>query len=83
MERSGPADEASIKDYLLSARFQMAAFKGVPLSFRSWDHQLRQPILVTQPRAVVSVSPQPGYLHQRTPLDTLGVDEPETTCVLR
>ena len=27
---------------------------------------------------LVSVSPQEGFLHQRTPLDTLGYDEPES-----
>jgi hypothetical protein len=26
------------------------------------------------------VSPQPGFLHQFTELDTLGFDKPETNC---
>jgi hypothetical protein len=30
----------------------------------------------------VSVSPQPGYLHQFSELDTLGIDQPETACHL-
>jgi hypothetical protein len=29
------------------------------------------------------VSPQDGFLHQRTPLDTLGYDEPESRCRLQ
>jgi hypothetical protein len=30
--------------------------------------------------SLVSISPQPGYLHQTNDLDTLGTDQPETTC---
>ena len=52
-------------------------------SFRPWDRQLRQPLLLAQPASLVAVAPQPGFLHQRTPLDTLGVDEPETECRLK
>ena len=56
----------------------LPAYKGVPLSFRPWDQQLRQPILIAQPNSLVSVAPERGFLHQRTPLDTLGIDQPET-----
>jgi hypothetical protein len=41
---------------------------------------LRQPVLLTEGRVTVSVSPQDGYLHQHSPLDTLGIDAPETAC---
>ena len=44
---------------------------------------MRQPILIVEPRMLVSVSPQEGFLHQRTPLDTLGYDEPESSCRLQ
>ena len=40
---------------------------------------MRQPILLAAPRTLVSVSPQEGFLHQRTPLDSLGFDEPSPT----
>jgi ABC transporter substrate binding protein (PQQ-dependent alcohol dehydrogenase system) len=78
--RTRGVDVAALAAYMAGPRFQLAAFKGVAESFRDWDHQLRQPILIAQPRAIVSVSPQPGYLHERTSLDTLGVDSPETAC---
>jgi hypothetical protein len=45
--------------------------------------QLRQPILLSDGRTVVSISPQPGFLHQVTELDTLGLDRPETKCHLK
>jgi ABC transporter substrate binding protein (PQQ-dependent alcohol dehydrogenase system) len=73
-------DPAVIGPYLADPAFTLPAYKGVPLSFRPWDHQLRQAIIVVQPKALVSVAPEQGFLHQRTPLDTLGVDLPETTC---
>ena len=47
---------------------------------RNWNGQLRQPMLVTTPKLLVSVSPQPGFLHQFSELDTLGIDKPETKC---
>jgi ABC transporter substrate binding protein (PQQ-dependent alcohol dehydrogenase system) len=74
------SDPGEIGRFMLGPDFNLAAFKGVPLSFRPWDHQLRQPILIAQPAALVSVAPEAGFLHQRTPLDTLGVDQPESTC---
>ncbi|MDC3091365.1 ABC transporter substrate-binding protein [Rickettsiales bacterium] len=70
----------SIKEYLFSENFGIGAYKGVKVSFRNWNGQLRQPILLAAPRSMVSVSPQEGYLHPTSELDTLGVDEPESSC---
>lgn len=69
-------------DYIKSPDFSIAAFKGQKLTFRDWNWQLRQPILLGEGRSVVSASPQEGFLHQTTELDTLGVDRPETACNL-
>lgn len=80
--RSGNPEPGPLHDYMLSPAFELAAFKGQGLSFRTWDQQMRQPLLLVTPRMLVSVSPQDQFLHQRTPLDTLGFDEPETTCDL-
>ncbi|WP_132251642.1 ABC transporter substrate-binding protein [Methylobacterium segetis] len=76
-------DAALIGPFLTDPAFSLPAYKGVSLTYRPWDHQLRQPLIVVQPKAVVSVSPEAGYLHQRTPLDTLGIDLPETACKFR
>ncbi len=78
--RSGNAD--AILGFIRSDKFDLAAFKGVKLSFRPWDGQLRQPILLADADSLVSVSPQPGFLHQFSELDTLGIDRPETRCAL-
>jgi ABC transporter substrate binding protein (PQQ-dependent alcohol dehydrogenase system) len=81
--RTGSGDVAALRAYLRSADFALGGFKGVGLSFRPWNQQMRQPVLLVNKRVLVSVSPQPGFLHQRTPLDSLGYDEPETDCALQ
>jgi ABC transporter substrate binding protein (PQQ-dependent alcohol dehydrogenase system) len=78
--RTGSVDPHTIIAFLHSKDFQLAAFKGAPLSVRPWDGQLRQPVLLATDRELVSVSPQPGFLHQFSELDTLGIDQPETKC---
>jgi ABC transporter substrate binding protein (PQQ-dependent alcohol dehydrogenase system) len=80
--RSGSTDPAKIMQNMKSPDFGIAAYKGQKLTLRDWDLQLRQPILLDDGRTVVSVSPQPGFLHQVTELDTLGFDRPETRCKL-
>jgi ABC transporter substrate binding protein (PQQ-dependent alcohol dehydrogenase system) len=70
-------------DFLKGPDFSLAAFKGQRLTLRDWNLQLRQPILLADGGMVVSVSPQEGFLHQVSELDTLGVDRPETKCKLR
>jgi ABC transporter substrate binding protein (PQQ-dependent alcohol dehydrogenase system) len=81
--RTRSGDPKAITDFLKSPDFSIAAFKGQRLTLRDWNLQLRQPILLADGRMVVSVSPQEGFLHQVSELDTLGVDRPETKCKLR
>lgn len=80
--RTGTMEFAKIRAYLDGPEFELAGFKGQKLTFRSWNHQLRQPILLAAARALVSVSPQPGFLHRNSLLDTLGLDRPEVACAL-
>jgi ABC transporter substrate binding protein (PQQ-dependent alcohol dehydrogenase system) len=76
-------DPKVLHDYFLGEKFGIAAYKGQRLSIRSWDQQLRQPILLSDGRTVVSAAPEPGFLHRSTTLDTLGVDKPESKCTLK
>ncbi len=55
-------------------------YKGTPGSFRSWDNQLRQPIVLHTSDAVIATAPFEQFLHPTTYLDTLGVDQPQTEC---
>ena len=83
VSRTNSRDPKILLDFLKGPDFSIAAFKGQRLTLRDWNLQLRQPILLVDGRMVVSVSPQEGFLHQVSELDTLGVDRPETRCKLR
>jgi ABC transporter substrate binding protein (PQQ-dependent alcohol dehydrogenase system) len=80
--RTNSGDPKTLLNFLKGPDFSIAAFKGQRLTLRDWNLQLRQPILLVDGRMVVSVSPQEGFLHQVSELDTLGVDRPETKCKL-
>jgi len=80
--RTNSGDPQSLFGFLKGPDFSIAAFKGQRLTLRDWNLQLRQPILLVDGRMVVSVSPQEGFLHQVSELDTLGLDRPETKCKL-
>jgi ABC transporter substrate binding protein (PQQ-dependent alcohol dehydrogenase system) len=81
--RVNGADAKVLLGYIKGPDFALAAFKGRKLTVRDWDLQLRQPILLADGRTVVSVSPQEGFMHQFSELDTLGIDRPETRCQLK
>lgn len=76
------SDAAAIRTLALSDQLPLDGFKGRKLSFRSWNGQLRQPIPLVHPRALVSNSPQEGFLHPSSELDSLGYDAPEVSCNL-
>ena len=78
--RARSADVAAIETYLRSDKFDLAAFKGQKVTFRKWDGQMRQPIIIADAELPVSTSPQQGFLHQHAEIDTLGIDEPESLC---
>lgn len=80
--RTGQTTPEGLRAYLISPKFDFAAFKSESVSVRSWDQQVRQPILLSDGRSLVSVSPQRGYLNPNSDLDTLGVDQPESKCKL-
>ncbi|MFQ3236421.1 MAG: ABC transporter substrate binding protein (PQQ-dependent alcohol dehydrogenase system), partial [Paraglaciecola sp.] len=69
-----------IIEYIRSPQFALAAYKGRKLSYRAWNGQLRMPIALIQPNALVSQSPQEGMLHPKNELDTLGFDVQEMQC---
>lgn len=78
--RTNASDPETMKSYLVSDQFQIAGFKGLALSFRPWNNQMRHGVIMGDAKLVVTVSPQEEFLHQKSRLDTLGFDEPETGC---
>jgi ABC transporter substrate binding protein (PQQ-dependent alcohol dehydrogenase system) len=81
--RTNSGDVKKVAEFIKGPDFSVAAFKGTRLTLRDWNLQLRQPILLVDGRMVVSVSPQEGFLHQVSELDTLGYDRPESKCKLK
>lgn len=80
MVKSRSTDTATLRETLVSPDLTFDSYKGAPVSFRPWNHQLRQPILLHVHNAVVARAPVEGFLHQTNTLDTLGVDARETDC---
>ncbi len=78
--RTQANDAKTLIAYMQSKDFEIAAFKGQKLTFRTWNGQLRQPIFIVTDKLHVTVSPQKEYLHRFSELDTLGVDKPKSKC---
>lgn len=78
--RTNQGEVGALRAFMLGPDFELAGFKGRPLTFRNWNGQLRQPIPLVHPRALVALAPREGFLHQRTELDTLGLDAPHSNC---
>jgi ABC transporter substrate binding protein (PQQ-dependent alcohol dehydrogenase system) len=77
---AGGASKPDIIAALLRQDLPIELYKGTPGSFRPWDRQLRQPILLHTQTAVIERAPLEGFLHQHNTLDTLGLDAPEFRC---
>jgi ABC transporter substrate binding protein (PQQ-dependent alcohol dehydrogenase system) len=74
------ADFAAVAAALRGPDLNVDAYKGFPATFRAWDNQLRQPILLHTADATIALAPLTRFLHQHNRLDTLGVDEPQSAC---
>lgn len=70
----------AIKDYLTDPKSLLDTFKGNASSFRAWNNQLRQPILLTTHNWIIDRAPIKGFLHQKNNLDTLGIDQSKSKC---
>ena len=79
--RTKTADFAKQREFILGPG-SFDGDKGLAVSVRPWDHQLRQAILLAAPYSVVASAPLEGFLHRLNELDTLGDDQPETPCRL-
>lgn len=80
LTRTGKTNPTALRAYILSGDFGLDGFKGRPLSYRAWNGQLRQPIAIATPRALIDMAPFEGFLHPVNELDTLGQDQLESVC---
>jgi len=80
--RTNSGDPETLDAYIRSPDLKLALFKGRALDFRPWSGQLRQPIPLVHRGALVALAPFEGFLHQKSDLDTIGIDQPEAKCKL-
>ena len=80
LEHVAAPSAAQVLKALTRSDFTLDGFKGVRLSFRAWDHQLRQPMLLTDGTGVIASAPVDGVMHPKNVLDTLGTDAAESAC---
>jgi len=78
--RTGSTDFTTIRNFLKSDDLRLDGYKGAPMSFRPWNNQLRQSILLATHNAVIERAPLQGFLHPTQYMDTLGIDRTTNRC---
>lgn len=78
--RAKTTDPAAVAAFLRAGDFRIDGSKGPGMSFRPWNNQLRQPVMLTTGNWVTAVAPIEGFKHRTNDLDTLGHDERDSTC---
>ncbi len=78
--RTKSTDVMAVAAYLKGDALTLDGYKGNPSSFRPWDNQLRQPILLYSANAVAARAPIRGFLHPVENMDTLGYDRGDNKC---
>jgi ABC transporter substrate binding protein (PQQ-dependent alcohol dehydrogenase system) len=78
--RSRSVEFEGVRELLQSDQLRFDGYKGFQLDYRSWNNQLRQNVLISVHNAVIARAPMEKFEHAVNDLDTLGVDEPESTC---
>ncbi len=82
IRKTGSTELGGLRRFLTGPDTAIDVYKGNPVSFRAWNNQLRQPILLHTHNAVVARAPVEGFLHRLNYLDTLGYDREESKCAL-
>ncbi len=78
--RAKTTDPAAVADFLRAGKFRIDGSKGPGMSFRPWNNQLRQPIMLTTGDWVTARAPIEGFKHRTNDLDALGHDERDSSC---
>ncbi|MCE2475353.1 MAG: amino acid ABC transporter substrate-binding protein [Alphaproteobacteria bacterium] len=78
--RTASTAKRDLHAYLLGPDFRLDGSKGPALSFRPWNGQLRQPVMLATEDWVTAVAPLAGFIHQTNDLDTLGRDARTSDC---
>jgi ABC transporter substrate binding protein (PQQ-dependent alcohol dehydrogenase system) len=79
-QRTESSNFGVLSEFIRGEEIILDGFKGNRLSFRDWDNQLRQPLLLATHNAVIERAPIAGFLHQHNNMDTLGFDRRDSSC---
>lgn len=78
--RTKTHDVMAVSAYLRGDKFKVDGSKGPGMSFRPWNNQLRQPILLTRENWTVARAPIEGFKNRTNNLDSLGVEARGSLC---
>ena len=79
--RTGGVQPVALGAHLAKPETRFDGHKGRPLSFRAWDHQLRQPLYVVPPAGrPVEVPPRAAGVRVADQLDQLGTGASASAC---
>lgn len=70
----------SFNEVFINKEFKLDGSKGPVLNFRSWNRQLRQPIMLSTENWVTSIAPLSSFVHRENNLDTIGMDNKTSKC---
>jgi len=70
----------SFHEAFINDNFKLDGSKGPVLNFRSWNRQLRQPIMLSTENWVTSIAPIESFVHRENNLDTIGIDSAKNKC---
>ena len=82
LSRTESRDIPVLRAFLRGDALTFDTYKGLAGSFRPWNNQLRQPVLLRTHNAVIARAPLEGFLHKTNTLDSLGADQPESSCAM-
>lgn len=80
--RGDATQPEAIRTYILRQDLKLDGHKPRSMSFRLWNQQLRQPILVSSPEYEVAIAPIKGFTNPKHLMDTLGFSRRGSSCTL-
>ena len=78
--RAPSVEYEAVRDFIFGDQLNVDGAKAFPMSVRPWNNQMRQAVALATGNAVIGLAPIAGFDHRLNDLDTLGVDEPLSTC---
>tara|TARA_B100001245_G_scaffold475_1_gene408 strand:+ start:73 stop:375 length:303 start_codon:yes stop_codon:yes gene_type:complete len=78
--RFGKNNNFNFINAFINPEFILDGYKGPATSFRPWNRQLRQTIMLSTENWVTSIAPLESFVHSENNLDTIGIDKKNSKC---